>query len=297
MKSILMAASALALLCGTAFAQTSTSGSTSGANVNTISGSQSAAVSNPRVNVYGNPIGNGASSSNSAANSRSNSRSNSNASGGQSSSTSGVTINNSYGSAAAIPGATGASPVVDPAAATGTLASTGTGTGTGTGTNYTSTQTIRNTPEVIAPSIVGGNPCTVGASTGLALPGFGIVGGGSWEGKGCERRQLAALLFNMGHDNPTERGQLLQQAAVEVLCKNDDVRDALARVGQPCVGDRVVAAVPAAPVAVASAPLTPAPTVAAKAPVERAAMKQRPEWCYTASAAEQRAHAVCAVTS
>jgi hypothetical protein len=277
MKSFLLAASALTMLCGTAFAQTLTSGSTSGANVNTTSGSQSVATSSPRVSVYGNPIGNGASSSNSSASVRTNSRST--ATGGQSSSTSAVTINNSYGSGTS---------ATDPA---GTAAGAATGSGTDPSYSISGTQTIRNTPEVIAPSIVGGNPCSVGVTSGLSLPGFGIVGGGSWEGKGCERRQLAALLYNMGYDLPTERGLPLQQAAVEVLCNNDDVRAALKSVGQPCIADRAVAA--AAPASAPPATAVVAPVTATPLPAPQA--PQRPDWCATASKAELRSHPACDV--
>jgi len=77
MRALLLAATALALLCGSAYAQTSTSGSNSTTTVNTSSGSQSSSVSNPRVNVIGNSIGNGASSSTSQSRSASSSRSNS----------------------------------------------------------------------------------------------------------------------------------------------------------------------------------------------------------------------------
>jgi hypothetical protein len=303
MRSLLMTAGALTILCGAALAQTSTSGSTSGANVNTTSGSQSNSVSNPKVNVYGNPIGNGASSSNSSAASRSNSNSRSGAaaSSGQSSSSSGVIINNDYSSSTTSPASS-----TDPAASTAA-------SGTTYPSNTTSTQTIRNTPEIVAPSIIGGNPCTVGASGGVALPGFGIVTGGSWEGKACERRQLAALLYNMGHDVPGVRGESLQEAAVEVLCNDLSVRAALNRIGQPCVADRkgvpmttgpissvapkngtpVAMAAPvtrASPVAMAS-PVNPA--VAAPIPTAGAASKNHPDWCYTASAQERRANKSC----
>ena len=226
MRSLLSTAATLTMLCGAAFAQTSTSGSTSGANVNTSSGSRSNSISSPSVNVYGNPIGNGASSSNSSATGRSNSnsRSGSAASSGQSSSTSGVTVNNKTTTSTS----TGTDPATSSAAATNGANGTAVA-----GTNFTSTQTLRNTPEIIAPSIVGGDPCTVGASGGVTLPGFGIVTGGSWEGKACERRQLAALLFNMGHGTSGAKGDTLQEAAVEVLCVEAGVREALKRIGQP----------------------------------------------------------------
>ncbi len=75
MRHILLAATALVMLSGMAYAQTSQSNSGSNATVNTASGSQSQSISNPKVNVIGNPIGNGASSSNSGAKATSNTRS------------------------------------------------------------------------------------------------------------------------------------------------------------------------------------------------------------------------------
>ncbi len=301
MRSLVVTATALTMICGAALAQTSTSGSTSGANVDTSSGSNSSSVSNPKVNVYGNPIGNGASSSNSSANTRSNSNSRSGAaaSSGQSSSTSGVIINNTTSS-----GSSGSSGGTD--AASGTTAA---GTTTSP-TNYTSTQTLRNTPEIVAPSIVGGNPCTVGMSGGVALPGFGIVTGGSWEGKACERRQLAALLYNMGHDIPGAKGGSLEDAAVEVLCVDVAVREAMRRIGQPCVADRGMAsnapssmATPA-PVAYATpkkAPTKSSTPIAMAAPVTQpvatsapaVSQRQIPDWCYTATAEQRRANKSC----
>ena len=284
MRSLLSTAATLTMLCGAAFAQTSTSGSTSGANVNTSSGSRSNSISSPSVNVYGNPIGNGASSSNSSATGRSNSnsRSGSAASSGQSSSTSGVTVNNKTTTSTS----TGTDPATSSAAATNGANGTAVA-----GTNFTSTQTLRNTPEIIAPSIVGGDPCTVGASGGVTLPGFEIVTGGSWEGKACERRQLAALLFNMGHGPSGAKGDTLQEAAVEVLCVEAGVREALKRIGQPCVIDRGVGSPTPSPTSFAAPKIAVA--IATPSPSEGAVPKQRPDWCNTASAQERRAHKVC----
>jgi hypothetical protein len=307
MRSLFVSATALTMLCGAAMAQTSTSGSTSGANVDTSSGSNSSSVSNPKVNVYGNPIGNGASSSNSSTTSRSgsNSRSGAAASSGQSSSTSGVIINNTTTSGTSSGGTSGTSNGTDPATATNAA-------GTTSPSNYTSTQTLRNTPEIVAPSIVGGNPCTVGMSGGVALPGFGIVTGGSWEGKACERRQLAALLYNMGHDIPGAKGGSLEDAAVEVLCADVSVREAMRRIGQPCVADRGLASSTPSSVGIAAPVALPAPKnapartstpIAMAAPITRpiasstpavaVAQKQYPDWCYTASAEQRRANKSC----
>jgi hypothetical protein len=181
--------------------------------------------------------------------------------------------------------------------------STGTAGGTGLGatagdpapttsnvnTNYSGSYTVRNTPEVIAPNVLGGNPCAVGASGGLALPGFGFSAGTTWADKACERRQEAALLFNMGEP----------MVARELMCQDDQVRAAMKTSGKPCVVDVAVAQAPvaAAPVTVASASLAlpvaapehPASPVAAPAgaatPVVASALPAtaRPEWCSRAA--------------
>jgi uncharacterized protein GlcG (DUF336 family) len=151
--------------------------------------------------------------------------------------------------------------------------------------NYSGGYSVRNVPEVIAPNVVGGNPCAIGASGGLAVSGFGISGGATWADKQCERRQQAALLFNIGK----------QKAAVELMCQDENVRLALRVSGEACTADQAVAQ---QPVTVAAAPLAPA-TAAPVAPVGTpvTAQKDRPEWCYTASAAETRRHAECDVRS
>ena len=138
--------------------------------------------------------------------------------------------------------------------------------------------TVRNTPEVIPPNVVGGNPCAIGASAGLSMAGFGIAGGATWADRQCERRQQAALLFNIGKP----------KAATELLCQDDNIRAALRVAGEPCVADTPpVAAAAAAPVA------APASLVPPAAPAKLI----RPEWCYTAGPAELRHHAECQVGS
>jgi hypothetical protein len=156
-------------------------------------------------------------------------------------------------------------------------------------TNYSGSYTVRNTPEVIAPNVLGGNPCAIGPSGGLALPGFGFSAGTTWADKACERRQQAALLFNMGEP----------VIARELMCQDDQVRLAMKTGGKPCVSDAAaaqavgasVAAADAAPVPVASVPLAsvpPAPDYAAR-PVAIAsagptpAAAPRPEWCSRAA--------------
>jgi hypothetical protein len=140
--------------------------------------------------------------------------------------------------------------------------------------------TVHNVPEVIPPNVVGGNPCAVGASAGLAVSGFGISGGGTWADKQCERRQQAALLYNMGHGT----------AATELLCQDDHVRAALRAVGEPCTADRPAAAV-------AAATPQPAPVVRAATVAPALPANTRPDWCWTAGPAELRHHAECNVSS
>lgn len=117
--------------------------------------------------------------------------------------------------------------------------------------------TIHNTPDALAPAISGGNPCTVGAALGGSVAGFGIAGGTSWADPGCERRQNAALLFNIGH----------QMAALAILCATDDVIAGLHAAGERCPQDG------------------PAP-VAAAVPVVVPYVHRRPDWCDTRSAGD-----------
>lgn len=162
--------------------------------------------------------------------------------------------------------------------------------------NSNGTQTLRDVPEIVAPNINGGNPCLVGISGGGAGPGIGITLGIGYSDKGCERRNSAALLNNIGE----------KAAAIELMCDDDKVRQALLRAGQPCAADRARPAT--APVATAPAPaqnyiyahsvdpaiirrqqeVALAPTQTQPRPV-----KTYPDWCYTASGAELRAHPEC----
>jgi hypothetical protein len=256
MRSILFAASAMAMLCGPALAQVSNSNSGSNATVNTTSGSQAASVSSPKVNVIGNPIGNGASSSNSGAKATSNNRSASRS----------ASVGNTTNVNVGYSGGDGSG---------GTTGSGGTRGGgdptSGGGVNYGGSYTVRNTPEVIAPSVVGGNPCSVGASGGVSMPGFGISLGGTWADKACERRQQAALMFNMGE----------AKVAYELMCQDDNVRTAMRVSGKPCATDIAPAPVAQAPaIAVATVPATTAPITLAVAHLPAA---PRPEWCAKAA--------------
>jgi hypothetical protein len=144
--------------------------------------------------------------------------------------------------------------------------------------NIGGTTTLRNTPEIIAPNISGGNPCLVGISGGGAGPGIGITLGIGYSDKGCERRNSAALLSNIGQ----------RDVAIELMCDDQAVREAMARSGHPCAADRAVAA----PVAAVD-PAVVRRQQDAATPVQVATKPARPDWCQTASAAELRTHPAC----
>ncbi|HLJ06672.1 MAG TPA: hypothetical protein VKT26_10390, partial [Acetobacteraceae bacterium] len=142
---------------------------------------------------------------------------------------------------------------------------------------YSGSYTVRNTPEVIPPNVMGGNPCAVGASGGLSMPGFGLAMGATWADRACERRQQAALLFNMGE----------QKVALELMCQDDNIRSAMRVAARPCTADTPApvsqAPTATAPVAQAAAPAVIA--VAASAPAKPVVIASampaapKPEWC------------------
>ncbi len=244
MKHILLAATALALLSTAAYAQNSrsNSGSTSSATNSSVSRSQSisGATASTRSSSHSSAVGN----------------------------TTNVTVEG-------VQSGNGAGQTGSGSGSTGSGDPSGTDQYIGYGGGYT----VRNTPEVIPPSVVGGNACAVGASGGLSLPGFGVAMGGTWADKACERRQQAALLFNMGE----------KTVAYEMMCQDENVRNAMRTAGKPCAADQVAAATPPAVTTVAPAPAAPVAAAPAR-PV-------RPDWCVTASPAERRAHAVCDLPS
>jgi hypothetical protein len=130
--------------------------------------------------------------------------------------------------------------------------------------------TVRNTPEVVPPNVVGGNACAVGASGGLSLAGFGIAGGATWADRACERRQQAALLFNIGE----------QKVALELMCQDGSVRSAMKVAGKPCAVDVPVAQAAPTPAAVQVAAAPAVVQVAAMTPVHA---EPKPDWCTRAA--------------
>lgn len=216
MKALLMAVAMVAMLSGTAFAQHTSSNSSATASNRSTSGAS--AVSNPTASAVASPTVNTRQSLNS-----------------RNSNTTNVTVNNGSGDPSGDPssGTSGGDPTI----------------------NYTGGYTVHttpNTPDVVPPAISGGNICAVGASAGIGLAGVGIAGGATWADKPCERRQEAALLYNMGN-----------RAAAFYLLSEDE--------------PKIAAAMHAAGYNVFGLPLVaPAPAVAAPPPHPKS---PPPGWC------------------
>lgn len=91
----------------------------------------------------------------------------------------------------------------------------------------------RRAPDLLAPSISGGNPCSTGFSAGVAVPGGAATFGQMGEGQNCTLRQEAALFAQMG--DPA--------MAREILCNDPYVRAAAGRlatagrIAEPCLED------------------------------------------------------------
>jgi hypothetical protein len=101
------------------------------------------------------------------------------------------------------------------------------------GTNNTNTNqghttsdvTVRTTPTVYSPSVSGGNPCTLSASGGVSVIGWGAAAGGTWVDEECATRQKIALVHNSGrHD-----------VAFELMCNDRATYNAVKMTrGQQC---------------------------------------------------------------
>jgi hypothetical protein len=97
-------------------------------------------------------------------------------------------------------------------------------------TTYPANQSITSVPAIYVPSLGTGNICAVGVSAGASWLGAGFAVGTAWESMQCERRQAAALLWNMG--TPESRA-----TAKEVLCNSPEIRQAYQTAGHPCARD------------------------------------------------------------
>ena len=167
-------------------------------------------------------------------------------------------------------------------------------------TNATIHQDVtRQVPSITAPTVYGLNPCSIGASLGVATPIFGVSGAVTSTDEACEARNNAALAISAFHNEFLAR---------EATCEIKSFRAAWKRIGKPCLVDQPLA-MNTSPIGNAPAPLaSPAGSsqpvgivpIPGPAPVimpSRQSMNfvpasletpGKPDWCYTASPAELR---------
>lgn len=90
----------------------------------------------------------------------------------------------------------------------------------------------RQTPPAFAPNLVmGSEVCAQSQTAGGSSPVFGFSLGITHDNQGCNMRRNAATLAALGAHN----------AAVELMCSDDDVRAAMRNAGTPCAADRAPA--------------------------------------------------------
>lgn len=81
-------------------------------------------------------------------------------------------------------------------------------------------------PSIGVPSIAVGNNCGLAASAGGSAIGFSFGGSVAWEGETCKRIALAFSLKELG----------LSEAALALLCREAEVKAAMAAAGNVCPG-------------------------------------------------------------
>ena len=87
------------------------------------------------------------------------------------------------------------------------------------------TQKIANTPSVNGPQLVTSNDTCMGSTSGSAnVPGIGIGFGTSWVDNNCKMLKNSRELWNMG----------MKGAAMALMCKDEDNREALELTGFEC---------------------------------------------------------------
>lgn len=99
--------------------------------------------------------------------------------------------------------------------------------------NVSGSQTIKNTPAAFAPNLTTTltETCMGSSSIGAGAPGIGLSFGTTWKDPDCVRRLNARDVRTLGPEGFA--------AAKEILCQNEDVREAYRRTGSPCYLDRV----------------------------------------------------------
>jgi hypothetical protein len=99
------------------------------------------------------------------------------------------------------------------------------------GPEQPSTVTVRSVPGIIAPALTTTltETCMGSTSAGIAGIGFGVSLGSTWRDADCVNRLNARDLRSLGDAD----------AAKEVLCENQVVRNAYKRLGHACAIDAV----------------------------------------------------------
>jgi hypothetical protein len=91
-----------------------------------------------------------------------------------------------------------------------------------TNQGYTSSDvTVRSAPQVYAPPVSGGNPCTLAVSAGVSVIGWGAAGGGTFVDEDCARRQKIAMIHNSGQAG----------IAFELMCNDRETYNAAKSAG------------------------------------------------------------------
>lgn len=86
-------------------------------------------------------------------------------------------------------------------------------------------QTIKNVPNVNAPPLVSSNDTCMGSTSGgLGVAGFGFSLGSSWTDKNCKMLKNSRELWNMG----------MRGAAMARMCMDDENKEALELTGFVC---------------------------------------------------------------
>ena len=93
-------------------------------------------------------------------------------------------------------------------------------------------QNQRETASSYAPALIAAQEsCVQSQSIGGQTPAFGLSFGITHDNTGCNLRRNAGMLFSMKHE----------AAAIELLCTDEDVREAMKAAGTPCALDRQTA--------------------------------------------------------
>jgi hypothetical protein len=134
------------------------------------------------------------------------------------------------------------------------------------------TSVVRNAPALGLSSIYGLNPCSLGASAGVTTPLFGIAGAISTTDKGCETRNTAALAITGLKD---------EVAAREIMCDIPEFRDAVKRIGKPCLADQQQAATQPAPTASRQPNVQSVAATTTEVATKETVSPDAPAWCHT----------------